>query len=485
MSTTKVKSPTSRVRFGFARADITPPVGIYHGLWGAARQDRATGVHRPIVGDVMVFGPADSTSKQAEGPPLLIRAHLDLPCLVDAQHEDLVRALSEAGGVHRDRVDITYSHTHSAGWFMPDRVELPGGELIVPYLQEVGTKLQEAYRLALDRVQEAIITYAAGRCNMAANRDYWDEAHNGYACGFNPDAPADDTVLAAWVTHPSGRTLATVVNYACHTTTLAWENTLISPDYVGAMREEVERVTGAPCTFALGACGDLGPRDGFVGDTEVADRNGRQLAYAALSALMSIGPPETDFQYQGPVLSGATLGAWAHIPFTDKRLLQVSRFVGSTYTVDLPLKSALDRKALQDELEEWLGRERAADADGDAAAARDCGARAERAQRWLARLDDLPEGTVYPLRFSVHRMGDAVWVTCGGEPYSLAQVELRRRFPDLAILFSPLVGNMQVAYLLPADRYGKGLYQEEPSSLAPGCLEALIDAIAARISEVL
>jgi hypothetical protein len=34
-----------------------------------------------------------------------------------------------------------------------------------------------------------------------------------------------------------------------------------------------------------------------------------------------------------------------------------------------------------------------------------------------------------------------------------------------------------VAYLLPRDRYGRGLYQEEPSILAPGCLEELADAI--------
>ena len=68
-----------------------------------------------------------------------------------------------------------------------------------------------------------------------------------------------------------GLTLGTVVNYACHPTTLAWQNTLISPDYVGALREVVERATEAPCLFLQGASGDLGPREGFVGDAEVAD----------------------------------------------------------------------------------------------------------------------------------------------------------------------------------------------------------------------
>jgi hypothetical protein len=44
---------------------------------------------------------------------------------------------------------------------------------------------------------------------------------------------------------------------------------------------------------------------------------------------------------------------------------------------------------------------------------------------------------------------------------------------------------MQVAYLLPKDRYGKGLYQEEPSSLAPGCLETLTEAMAQQIEQLI
>jgi hypothetical protein len=64
------------------------------------------------------------------------------------------------------------------------------------------------------------------------------------------------------------------------------------------------------------------------------------------------------------------------------------------------------------------------------------------------------------------------------------QRELRHRFPSLTVLVSPLDGDLQVAYLLPRDRYGLGLYQEEPSSLAPGCLEVLIEAIATRIAAI-
>ncbi len=467
-------APTSRLRFGLGRVEITPPVGIYHRMWGAARHDRAAGVHRPLQADVLLLAPIDRG-------PLLVRAHLDLVGLAVSQHEDMRQALAEAAGVPLERVVATYSHTHSAGFLVPDRIALPGGELIPPYLRRLRLKLQEACAQALYSMQETTITYAAGQCAMAASRDCWDEAAGHHVCGFNPRGEPDQTVTVGRFTDPSGRLLATLVNYGCHPTTLAWENTLISPDYVGALRETVEKSTGAPCTFALGACGDLGPRDGFVGDVAVADRNGRQLAHAALSVLEGMGPPATDFAYQGPVISGATLGAWAHTPFTPERLAHTARFAGGAYTVDLPLKPGLDRERFQRELQEWSARQQEAERQNNALEARNCRALAERARRWLARLEGMPTGPLYPFQFTVHCLGDAIWATCGGEPYSLIQVELRRRFPRHTILFSPLSGNFQVAYLLPRDRYGKGLYQEEPSSLAPGCLEQLIEAMAGRI----
>src|SRR5205085_7654237 len=152
-------------------------------------------------------------------------------------------------------------------------------------------------------------------CDLARQRDFYDANTKQFVCGFNPDGTSDDTVLVAKaIADDTGDTLGTVVNYACHPTTLAWENTLISPDYVGAMREVVEINTGAPCLFLQGSSGDLGPREGYVGDPAVADRNGRQLGFAALSGLEALPPPGTQFDYAGAVVSGATLGTWEHRP---------------------------------------------------------------------------------------------------------------------------------------------------------------------------
>ena len=144
-----------------------------------------------------------------------------------------------------------------------------------------------------------------------------------------------------------------------------------------------------------------------------------------------------------------------------------------------------DRAKLEQELADWEAKSAAADAQGDQATARDARAYGERARRWLARLDDLPDQERIPVQFSVHKLGEAFWITCGGEPYSILQVELRRRFPDYPMLISPVAGNLEIAYLLPEDRYGKGLYQEEPSILGKGCLEGLTTAIREQVENMI
>ena len=470
----------SRVQFGLSRVDITPPNGIYHPLWGAARHHRATGIHRPLTGEVMAFASADESDSKP-----LIRVQLDACGFVDPPYYDaLMKAICDGAKVDLERVLLCVSHTHSACFPVANRVDLPGGELIEPYLKEIGEKLKIAAEQAVSQMQEVMITYATGRCNMAANRDCWDGDSCGFTCGFNPAGEADDTVVVARIVDRSGELVCTVVNYACHPTTLAWENTLISPDYVGAMREVVEEATKAPCVFAQGACGDLGPRDGFAGDTEVADRNGRQLGYAALSALSSMGAPGTDFVYQGPVVSGATLGTWTHMEATGVRMVAVSQVLGGLFSVDLPYIDLPTAEELQERIDDWREKQREADDRGDVVAARDASAQAERALRWQGKLVGLPEGKTYPMPFSVYRIGDAIWVTTGGEPYNWIQRELRRRFPEFTIVFSPLVGVMNIGYLLLEDRYGKGLYQEQPSVLAKGCLEKLVEAVAKKIKSI-
>ncbi|MFP6612964.1 MAG: hypothetical protein VB835_11690, partial [Pirellulales bacterium] len=61
-----VETLQSHVQFGIAVGDITPPVGIYCRMWGAARHDVATGVHRPLRATALALAPVDTKSCRDE-----------------------------------------------------------------------------------------------------------------------------------------------------------------------------------------------------------------------------------------------------------------------------------------------------------------------------------------------------------------------------------------------------------------------------------
>lgn len=464
----RVDTPQSRLVAGFARADITPPVGIYHRMWGAATHDVATGVHRPLTATALALEPRD----RLDGQILLALDH----CLLDASEvANLRAAVSSKVGIVPGAVQIALSHTHGAGWMSRSRAHLPGGDKIGPYFDRVAATCADLAASAKSNAKPTTIVYGTSRCSLAAQRDFWDETTQQFVCGYHPAGPADDTVLLGKVIADTGELLGCIVNYACHPTTLAWQNTLISPDYVGAMREVIERDTGAPCLFLQGASGDLGPRNGYVGDTSVADRNGRQLGHAAMAGLESLPAPGTYFEYAGPVVSGATLGSWEHRKLSTDELSRQDQWKCRSSTVDLPYRIELPTVSqTKADLAKWDASERDA---SDPIIKRNAHAMVEQMTRQLARLAALPEGKAFPLAVELWQLGDAYWVFVPGELYHIFQTTLRSRFSRNALMISTIANGWQPGYIPPAAGYGYGIYQEKISAVAPGCLETLIEIV--------
>jgi len=475
-----VPTPTSRCRFGFVRTDISPPVGMYHRMWGAATHDRSTGIHRPLTASALAFAPRGGIS----APFLLLT--LDHCLLWNTDIAAMRSAIAAAHKLQPEQFVITFSHTHAAGLMDPSRRELPGGDLIGPYLEKLTGQMVDLAGRALSNLAPATISYAIGNSQLACHRDAWDEVSNQFVCGMNPGGPTDHTLIVGRVTDDAGRLRATLVNYSCHPTTLAWENSLISPDFPGAMCETVEKQTAAPCVFLQGASGDVGPRHGYVGDTAIADKNGRELAWSALAALESLGPPNSDFHYTGPVISGATLGVWAYQAFTEDRRTATEMF--TTRRVEIPLPYIADRPTLEQlaaDREKWVESEAAARSAGNTLRSRDCRAMVERLTRAQTRWSSVPPGDTFPYQLTLLQMGDAIWVTAEGEPYQVLQWELRRRFPDHIILVNVLADGWRCAYLPTKETYGRGIYQEQVALLAPGALEQVIESATAAIAELI
>lgn len=485
---TVVTTPQSRCQAALAECDITPPVGIFHRMWGAALHDQATGIHRPLIAGLLWLAPLDRPA--TSGQLIVSLDH----CILDRVELDRLRtAIASSTGLPVAQILITLTHTHGSGWMSRSRALSPGGELIGPYLDQLAVQLARVAATLSSQLEPVTIVYGQGRCSLARHRDAYDPQQPGFVCGFNPAGPADDTLIVGRIVSSSGETLGVIVNYACHPTTLAWQNTLISPDWVGAMRdvvvaaESTGRAERAPvCLFLQGASGELGPAECYVGDPAIADRNGRQLGYAAAATLSALPPAGTQFEYAGPVVSGAILGTWEHRPLSQADSIAHGRWRWDSFHVELPYRDDLPTIAeTLAERDHWRAEEVAAIASGDTARVQESRAQLEQRTRQLARLEALVPGRVWPLPVTVGILGDVIWIFVPGEHYQSLQQSLRTRLAPRPVFVTTITNDWQPGYIPPADVFGRGIYQELIAATAPGAAEQLLDEITARVAALL
>jgi hypothetical protein len=454
-----VNFPYTHCQFGVASRDTTPPAGIYMRAWGAATHDVADGVHRPHFATAALFAPIGG------GEPLALVA-LDIGWFQNPDDEKAMRAeVMRRTGLTPERLLVNLSHTHASVNANSTLSERPGGHLLKPYLAHLAGQVAAAVNDAKQNMAPAWIAWGYGHCGLAVNRDYWDAEQQRWACGYNPEGMPDDTLLVARVTDVDGRARAMLYNYACHPTTLAWQNHVLSPDFVGAAREVLQRAFDAPALFLQGALGDQAPRDNYVGDTVVADRNGRQLGYAAAGIIEGLPPAGTRFAYQGIVASGADLGTWAYEPIDAAQQQAAEVLRAELLMVDIPRKA---------------GRPTVAELETQLAAATNRREN-EIIMRKLLLERALGAERMYHMPLWVWRLGQTMLVAICNEPYAVVQQTLRQRFPAVPIVVMG-VTNGSFSYLPPRELFGKGIYQVQQAPLAAGCMELTVDAAVQGIS---
>ena len=443
---------------GVARAEITPPVGIYCRNWGAAKHDVASCIHRPLTLTALTLN-----SQSGRTPLVFVDADLgwwQTPQLYDSFSSRLRGALM----IEPASLIFALTHTHAAPPLTVVDETLPGSDLLRQWTDQLFESTVETIREAMNSPFDATLDWHTGRCSLATIRDLRDPGpgQSRLICGYSPEGEPDDRLLVGRVTDNTGRIRATLTNYACHPTTLAWENTAISPDYVGAMRETIQQVTNAPALFMLGACGDLAPRYQYVGDTAVADNHGQQLGFAALATLKDMEPPGTQLSFAGCVESGAPLAVWKHTPSALS-----SELSANVSTVELPLKDWPSAGEL--EQQRLVCKDRAVE---------------ERLRRQRDIRRSIGDDSAYALPVYTWRIGDAVLVGCCCEPYSVLQRELRRRFATYTILCLNLI-NGSIGYLPPSELYDANAYPVWQTPFDRGSLELTLQSMIQAIHDVL
>ncbi|WP_406247544.1 hypothetical protein ACI7YT_18065 [Microbacterium sp. M] len=437
----RIKVPRSAVRVGVARRDITPPIGIRAKNWGPADWERSEGVHRPFALTALALIGGDDRQR------LLLA--VDGTWWRRVADERRVReTILEGLGLEPDQLMLSLSHTHAGAVLCASDAHLPGGELIPGYLDALAAAGIAAGREALVGAQPGLIEWTQGRCALAADREL--DLDGRALVGYNPAGGSDDTVVVGRIS-VGGAVRATLVNYACHPTTLAWQSREVSPDYVGAMRETVETATGAACLFVQGASGELAPREQYTGDVLVADRHGRSLGHAVLAALDGLPAPGEEVVLDRVVESGAPLAVW-----TGRPAAADATSAGTVDAVELPLR---DLPALDELAEEWKDI--------------DPRSREERLGRARNLREGYIDGSTVAHPVWAWRFGDAIVLGHPGEAYSRLQRTLRARFPETTIVVMNLTNGPGFVYLPTREAYDRGAYQAWQTPLAAGALELL------------
>lgn len=429
---------------GVSQCDITPAAGIYSKNWGAGTTDIARGIHRPLTLTCLTL-----QTKLSQKPLVIISADLGW-WKTDIDEKKLRHGLLESLKLDESDLLFCLSHTHSGPSLSTDDKDKPGGDMIAPYLGELQSKTLQAVNQALLVAQEAILDWRYGVCDLATNRDLPIGETKKMHIGFNPENSADDTLLVGRVINQKNKTIAVLVNYACHPTTLGWENLLISPDYVGALREIVEENTGGKLLFLQGASGDLAPSEQYSGDIIVADNHGKKLGYAVLSTLSGFGESGSTLEFKETLESGAPLALYKSKKRTPSSILK-----SSILTVPLLLKNLPSEKELE-------------------LAWQSCDDLVEKERLWRKKgiRKSLGNGTQSLMSVWVWQIGNAFLVGQCNETYSQYQENVREAFSQYPISIINMA-NGYIGYLPPKHLYKLDMYPVWQTPFQEGSLEIL------------
>lgn len=442
------RSSLARLSVGVAQADITPPIGISSNPWGKSSSAISTGVHRPLMAVALCIS--------GESDRFIVTLDLGWigchECDVINFRGRVVREL----GITLDDLLVNLSQTHKGPPMCVHEALREGKELVPDFIKKVISSVIEICKKARTQAAIADITWAYGKCDLGTVRDL--PIGDIDVVGYNPELTPDDTVVVGRITNLSGKHVATLVNYGCHPTSVGWDSSLISPDYIGRARELVEDETGAPMLFLLGACGNVAPRRQYSGDVSVADRNGEMLGYSTLATLSRMLTPATELAFTEVIKSGSNLAGW------EPRVVAPNRTVLATrVNAILKHKPLLDERQMRElwttmtATEEFLNfRIR---------------------KQFEMRIDYvMPGGVVHhPVWF--WQLGDALVIAHCGEAYLEMARELRRRHPDVVILFLDMTNGPGYIYVPTRSAYERNAYQSSQTLLAPGGFEDLLEII--------
>jgi hypothetical protein len=263
---------------GTARVVITPPVGI--GMAGFAGRPPATGVHDDLTATAIVLAEGDTPegdTPEAGADGGATRVALVALDLIGLRGDGFVAAIKErvreVTGIPPERVFLNCSHTHYGPELGSDR---EGGDSQIAAAYREVLRHQLAGVIAAADAARRPVTLACGRGAVRVGINRRERKEDGrIVLGQHPEGALDTEVQVWRFDAAGGETpepgapvgwvrrstppVAVLVHYACHGVSLSSQVRLLSADFMGVMRDVVERLVGGAALYVQGACGNINP----------------------------------------------------------------------------------------------------------------------------------------------------------------------------------------------------------------------------------
>ena len=257
---------------GFARADVTPPVGIVMAGYGS-RTEGSIGIRDELAATALYL-------KVGEVEAAVVA--LDLIMARSEEIAAIRECCRERSGIPGEHILLSFSHTHAGPQMGPGEDD----PLRAAYAECLRRQIAGAVSEAKLRAVPAVIGHGAKPARIAGNRR--ERTEQGTILGYNPEGPTpNQTDVLRFDNAETGATIGVLFQYACHGTTMGGENLWLSAEYQGVARRLVEQLLPGVRSMFVGGCGaDQNPYP--RGTFDWVDRHGNVLGAAVYQACLDI-----------------------------------------------------------------------------------------------------------------------------------------------------------------------------------------------------
>jgi len=452
----------SNVKVGFARCDITPPLGIP--VSGYYEKRYAKGILDRLEMHAIAFENGDKRT---------VIINYDLIDIENEISKRIRTAVSEITSVPFDGVFITSTHTHTGPKLTYGAHEQETEDILKlteDYVTELVYKSRDCAKYAFDDLKAAEFYVAEGEAkNISFVRRYrmkdGSVQTNPGAGNPNIDHVLDEAseVLKLVEIKRCGGDDIYLVNFGVHADVIGGE--YISADFPRFVRESVEgAINGVKCVFINGAEGDVNHINSFPTET---DRIG--LDYDSFDA---VPRGYEHAKHMGRVIAGGVLAIC-----TKALRINADEIGFGTKTISIPSNMENDKLDHAKYILDMVAAGKQHELPYKEMELTTAKAEAAR----IMRLKDGPE--TFEIKLTCLKFGDLAFVGLPGEPFTGLGRQIVAASPfDTTVVCCLTNGD---GYYYPTTAaYDEGGYEVKSSPLKKGVAEIITNAIAEILNEI-